>query len=366
MRTHEGGALDLVGRAVLQGLPAAAALGADQPVVEHGRHRHVRPSAEGNGLRGDGVSVAVGELLEIRTDHHVERIAAHLAVHPVLQRVPTAAARIESGGKLRGDVGIMENLRIGRLGAGALRRTEHVALVAAAPRGFALVLDRRGNVGIRPVALRAAGAAGVHAVARGGHPDGTMVLSAVGDGVVARRLAGRPLFPACAEVVGVVEVGVGTAHEVITGLLGIHHGQLEPAGLRPGLVALDQGLERTDGTVVIADVVAVLDGDVGAVVIGPAVAQTVEVCGEGAGCACAQHVAVGLEDVFVVPPRRVGGGSPLETDLPYRRGDPGIATGEGCTADRQRGCLVSNHIICSRLAPGGSASGSASFVGYGN
>ena len=97
----EGDALDFIGRAVLQRLARVSFLGAEKDVVEHRRHRHVGPAAEGDSGRILGFAVGVGVLVEVAAEDLVEGVGADFRVDIILQDVPAAATGVEAGGQLR-------------------------------------------------------------------------------------------------------------------------------------------------------------------------------------------------------------------------------------------------------------------------
>ena len=111
--THKSNTHQFIGGAILESLTGIPGLGPQQYVVEHGRNRDIAPSAKLNFLRRRAEAVTVSILLEIASNHLIEGVGTHLGVYPILQNVPAATSGIESGRKLRRNVGIIEHLLIG-------------------------------------------------------------------------------------------------------------------------------------------------------------------------------------------------------------------------------------------------------------
>ena len=126
----EGCTLDFGGTAIFKRLAAAAALGTHQDVVEHCRESDIVASAETYSFRTDRIAIAIGEFIEVASNHYVKRVAANLSVHPVLKGIPSTASSIEPGRKLRRDIGIEEDVHVCLFRRSPLRRAQHMPLVA--------------------------------------------------------------------------------------------------------------------------------------------------------------------------------------------------------------------------------------------
>lgn len=204
---HERRTLKLVRPAVPDRLARRTALSPQDQVVEHRRTGYVVAPAERDLRRGAALPVGVGERLEIRSDHDVGRVGAHLRIDKRLQVVPGAAAGIETAGIMRSDVGVIEDLLVDLAGYEALGRTEHVSLVATASGRLAAALDIGRNLRITPVSI---GAVRVfHLVAgmtRSGDPQRTMIFSAEANRIVTRFVAAYRKVGA--DVIGVIVVAV--------------------------------------------------------------------------------------------------------------------------------------------------------------
>ena len=185
MRAHERHAHQFVGRTVQHRFAGVAPLGAQCGDVEHRGTRHVAAAAELDFLGRGRHAIAIGIGLEVGADNQIGRIAADLAVDPVLERIPSAASGVVSRGVLRSDVGVIEDLLIDGRGTGAFGRTEHVALVAAAARRLAVILNAGGNDRVLAIG-RAIGITLVAGMTRRRHPDGTVVLGTEADRIITR------------------------------------------------------------------------------------------------------------------------------------------------------------------------------------
>lgn len=206
MAADEGCAHQLVGRALPHRLAGIALLGPQHGDVEHRGARDIVPVAERNLLGRSRIAVTVLIAVEVGSDHQIGRIGADLRVDPVLEKVPAASSGIETRGVLRRNVREVEDLLVHRPRTSPFGRAEHVALVAAAARRFAVVLDTRRDIGIGLVGIRPVSSPLVAGMARSGHPDRAVVFGTEADRVVAGLVAADRQVGA--EVVGIVIVAV--------------------------------------------------------------------------------------------------------------------------------------------------------------
>ena len=88
----------------------------------------------------------------------------------VFEVVPRATARIESVGVLRSDIRIVEYLLVGCYGRSTFGRANHMALITAASRILATILDTVRNLRIDLIRVVTTRATDIHRVTWRSYP----------------------------------------------------------------------------------------------------------------------------------------------------------------------------------------------------